>query len=596
MTATRVMRIAWVMTGLWLALSATAQVTETGPKKLQEIKTMAEEGDAAAQYKLGYAYAYGKGVEKDYAEAAKWFRLAAEQNDATGQCNLGVAYADGLGVAKDEAEAVKWYRKAAEQNYAVAQYNLGFMYNTGRGVAKDEAEAVKWFRKAAEQNEAAAQYKLGYAYANGQSVAKDDTEAVKWLRKAAEQNYAAAQYGLGEMYANGRGVEKDDAEAVKWYRKATEQNVAAAQSNLGVMYSTGRGVAKDEAEAVKWFRKAAEQNVATGQCNLGVAYRDGLGVVKDDAEAGKWFRKAAEQNDANGQCNLGVMYAKGEGVEKDYVEGYAWFNLAAKTDATAAKNRTALEGRMTREQVAEAQRRTKELQALVEARSKGAPAANSSFSVGNVDETIPRASGTGFFITEDGYLVTNEHVVVEGESYRVLTAGGLRVATLVKVDKANDLAVLKVEGRFAAMPVVSSRTVKLGLTVCTVGFPNMGLQGYAPKLAKGEVASLAGAQDDPKHFQISVPVQPGNSGGPLVDARGNVVGVVVAKLSAAAMLKATGQLPENVNYAVKSSFLLSFLESMPELAAGLKEPNTREMKFEEVVGTVEKAVVLVLVY
>ena len=90
-----------------------------------------------------------------------------------------------------------------------------------------------------------------------------------------------------------------------------------------------------------------------------------------------------------------------------------------------------------------------------------------------------------------------------------------------------------------------------------------GCRGSRPKLAKGEIASLSGAGDDPRYFQISVPVQPGNSGGALVDERGNVVGVVSAKLSTPAALASSGSLPENVNYAVKSSFLLGLLESVP---------------------------------
>src|SRR4029077_2685632 len=144
-------------------------------------------------------------------------------------------------------------------------------------------------------------------------------------------------------------------------------------------------------------------------------------------------------------------------------------------------------------------------------------------------------------------------------------------------------ALLKTDGKFAALPVASSRTVRMGSTVATIGFPNIGLQGFAPKLAKGEIAALSGAQDDAKYFQISVPVQPGNSGGALVDERGNVVGVVSAKLNAAAALATSGSLPENVNYAVKSSFLLSFLESVPEVSAKLAELNMKERKFEEVV-------------
>jgi S1-C subfamily serine protease len=178
----------------------------------------------------------------------------------------------------------------------------------------------------------------------------------------------------------------------------------------------------------------------------------------------------------------------------------------------------------------------------------------------------------------------------------LLTGAGLIDAKVVQVDAANDLALLKADGRFAPLPIAASRTGLLGGTVATVGFPDIGLQGFAPKLAKGEIASLSGAGDDPRYFQISVPVQPGNSGGALVDERGNVIGIVSAKLDAGAALAASGALPENVNYAVKSSLLLSFLESVPDLAPKLKEPNTKDEKFEEVVKSAQDAAVLVLVY
>src|SRR5206468_6099705 len=224
------------------------------------------------------------------------------------------------------------------------------------------------------------------------------------------------------------------------------------------------------------------------------------------------------------------------------------------------------------------------------------PPAGTDASRMSIAQTRPESSGTGFFLTEDGYFITNEHVAGGAAQVRLVTEAGLISAKVVKVDAANDLALLKAEGKFAALAVASSRTAKMGSTVATVGFPNIGLQGFAPKLAKGEIAALSGAQDDPRYFQISVPVQPGNSGGALVDERGNVVGVVAAKLSARAALAASGALPENVNYAVKSSYLLSFLESVPEVSAKLKEPNAKEKKFEEVVKEAEQAAVLVLVY
>ena len=252
-----------------------------------------------------------------------------------------------------------------------------------------------------------------------------------------------------------------------------------------------------------------------------------------------------------------------------------------------------------------------------------------------ISELDPSASGTGFFITEDGFLVTNEHVVRDAAQVRLVTSTGLISAKVVRLDAANDFVLLKAEGQFVPLPIVTSRTAHLGETVATVGFPNIGMQGFAPKFARGEIGSLSGAQDDARYFQISVPVQPGNSGGALVDEHGNVVGVVSAKLNASAALAAsgalpenvnyavkssfllsflesvpavsaklnaslalaaTGALPENVNYAVKSSFLLSFLESVPEVLAKQKQPANAERKLDDVIESAQAASVMVLVY
>ena len=428
--------------------------------------------------------------------------------------------------------------------------------HVGRGVAQDNMEALKWYRKAAEQNYAPAQSNLGYCYEYGRGVAKDDAEALKWYRKAADQNYAIAQFWLGGNYYFGFGVEQDYAEAVKWYRKAVEQNHDPAATFLIECY-----------------------------CNLGHCYADGLGVPQDYVEAVKWYHKAAEQNVAQAQHNLGMFYASGRGVPQDYVEAYKWYNLAAaQGNAFAMTNRDRIAQSMTPDQIAEAQELSREFKPSKEGSSS------------SISSDQPTASGTGFFITDDGYLISNYHVVKDAAKVRLLTSAGLIDAKVVQVDAANDLALLKADGKFSPLPISSSRSAQLGGTVATVGFPDIGLQGFAPKLAKGEIASLSGASDDPRYFQISAPVQPGNSGGALVDERGNVIGIVSAKLNASAALAASGALPENVNYAVKSSLLLSFLESVPDVDAKLKKPNTADEKFEDVVKAAQDAAVLVLVY
>src|SRR5207248_1972736 len=115
---------------------------------LQESTKSAESGVSADQYFLGVKYDHGLGVEKNLAEAARWYRKAAERGFPAAQTCLGVMYENGRGVEKDDAEAVKWYRKAAEQGDDLAQTCLGLMYLNGQGV-EDDTEAMKWFRKAA---------------------------------------------------------------------------------------------------------------------------------------------------------------------------------------------------------------------------------------------------------------------------------------------------------------------------------------------------------------------------------------------------------------------------------------------------------------
>jgi uncharacterized protein len=107
---------------------------------LRELKPLAEQGNAVAQYGLGIMYDNGQGVPEDDKEAVKWYRLAAEQGNVLAQYDLGVSYDNRL----DYNEAVKWYRLAAEQGYARAQSNLGAMYNNGQGVPKDLMYAYMW--------------------------------------------------------------------------------------------------------------------------------------------------------------------------------------------------------------------------------------------------------------------------------------------------------------------------------------------------------------------------------------------------------------------------------------------------------------------
>ena len=153
------------------------------------------------------------------------------------------------------------------------------------------------------------------------------------------------------------------------------------------------------------------------------------------------------------------------------------------------------------------------------------------------------------------------------------------------------------QGSFKALPLTLTSAAKLGDPVFTVGYPNVQIQGLSAKLTKGEINSLSGMQDDPRHFQMSVQVQPGNSGGPLVDMDGNVAGVIVMRLGDVATLQDTGSLPQNVNYAVKTAYVRPLLDLVPDCAERLPKPHSKSGRsFDDVAKEAEAATALVLVY
>ena len=212
------------------------------------------------------------------------------------QFQTGINYYTGnRGVNQDYKEAIKWWRLAAGRGHREAQFNLGGMYRGGYDMfdmPQDYKESNKWYRLAAEQGHAEAQANLGIICSKSEGVPQDYIEAVKWFRLAAEQGHVVGQNGIGSMYHNGDGVPQDYKKAVKWYRLAAEQGFAIAQNNLGSMYSSGKGVPQNDKESVKWWRLAAEQGDAPSQGLLGYAFALGLGVPQDDKEAYIWLSLA----------------------------------------------------------------------------------------------------------------------------------------------------------------------------------------------------------------------------------------------------------------------------------------------------------------
>ena len=169
------------------------------------------------------------------------------------------------------------------------------------------------------------------------------------------------------------------------------------------------------------------------------------------------------------------------------------------------------------------------------------------------------SSGTAFAVAPE-ILVTNQHVVAGCSSIEIVSADGRRKGSVVATDADIDLAVLRVGGlKGPTARLRNPRTIRLGESVMVFGFPLTGALSSDGNFTSGVVSALRGLRDATGEVQITAPVQPGNSGGPLLDASGLVIGVIEAKLDTLRTAKATGDIPQNVNFAISLEVLAAFL-------------------------------------
>jgi hypothetical protein len=173
-----------------------------------------------------------------------------------------------------------------------------------------------------------------------------------------------------------------------------------------------------------------------------------------------------------------------------------------------------------------------------------------------------KSSGTGFAISSNGYIVTNHHVTDGANSIKIRGVNGdfskTYTAKVMIEDRNNDLSLLRIDdssfSSFGPIPyVIRTSSSDVGSSVFVLGYPLRATMGDEVKVTNGIISSKSGFQGDVTSYQITAPVQPGNSGGPLFDEEGNVIGIINAKHSGA----------ENVSYAVKSSYLMNLIDLLP---------------------------------
>jgi TPR repeat protein len=288
---------------------------------------------------------YNKGLKHykpdDVAAALRELKPLAEQGDADAQFNLGSLYYQGRGVSQDHSEALRWIRKAAEQGHVYAQVTIGSIHSEGVPgvIQKDYPRALMWFVFAAAQG---------------------DMEAME-LRDAMASRMTPTQIAEAQKLAREFKPQDVYTKTLQELKARGDQGDADAQFKVGLIYYMGQGVLRDYLEALAWFKKAALQNNPYAQYNVGYMCEKGEGTPQDYVEAAKYYRQAAQRGNRLAQYTLGYLYEKGQGVSQDEIQALMWYNLAAikgETKAKAARDRVTIW--MTPAQIAEAQRLARE--------------------------------------------------------------------------------------------------------------------------------------------------------------------------------------------------------------------------------------------
>lgn len=357
----------------------------------QEVLKLAEQGDAEAQNKVGMLYRDAIGVEKNDAEAVKWFRKSAEQGFADALCNLANMYYYGMGVEQDYKKAFELTFEAAKQGYARALNNLGVMYENGNGVGKNIGKAVEWFCKAIDKySEAALQ---GDMNAKGaifnilkQHSRLPQSEKIELYFHAAEQYFFKVdKREWSYTYSYSRYEEEDDNmvndfddfddsmddfdeqpsadDDTDWTSddNAVPETQSCSQPKMvlktyeetyyfdSFLNNFLESISEYNDNSVWLIRKSAEYGLSVAQFKLGYLYENGINTKRDYAQAVEWYQKAIAQKYHEyhaAEYRLGMMYEAGLGVKQDYAKAFELYCKAERYSYSAGIDRKDLNYRL----------------------------------------------------------------------------------------------------------------------------------------------------------------------------------------------------------------------------------------------------------
>ncbi|HVJ53579.1 MAG TPA: tetratricopeptide repeat-containing serine protease family protein [Aliidongia sp.] len=401
---------------------------------------------------------------------------------------------------------------------------------------------------------------------------KDYDKAISLLKPLADAGNPEAEKQLGALYFKGIGTSADSNRALKLFLAAAKTGDPDAEKDVGIVYQTGPADLQNDAEAVKWFRAAAEQGNSEAQSLIGFMYRNGRGVARDPKEALRWTVKAAEQGHAVALANVGTQFADGFGLPQNYALALFWLDVALLRMPNDNPSRPAhqryadnlathLSANDVQRVSAAARNWTPGKGALDNVLAMASLPGNGSGQAPKPAAGSGKKTGSGFVINTAGDVLTNNHVIDGCTAILTHVANGEPVkATPVATDRSGDLAVLRPAGLLGEPVVLRDRSARQGERIMVAGFPLVGMLTTDMSVTEGIVSALSGAGDNTRQIQISAPIQSGNSGGPVFDADGAVIGVVQSAINGG-MLGVAGTISQNANFAIKVTSVREFLDA-----------------------------------
>jgi len=471
-----------------------------------------------------------------------------------------------------------------------AEFEFGQYLDTGKGTSKDPKKATEMFTKCLMRKDPRGAFGLGSQYERGSTVIQNNFP-VSIAFYTLGQSLGGGSANLENIY---RMAPPRDIMLGSWYGRILVKEFKLGKIDSQQLSALG---IKQLAEVTslnksgKSAGKDGEQELQDGMALLA----GGEGQKPNFLVAHKKFIQAASYGQADALYCLGVFYDNGLAVPRNKSAAYVFYKLAAtiagedymklaeknlaplcRSDENEAAYKLAFEqistGKISNDKFADVTS-LKDIEDAVAIHSKPTVSSVGNAPVAFTDSNNKKLSisgnGSGLIFSNEGYFFTNHHVVEDGKAFTVKVAGvgQMRKAKLIVVNKEYDLAILKIEdwngisetGQPVPSLLLSAKDASVGSRIFTVGYPVIGELDASPKYTSGDLSSLTDIEIG--RMVVSCPIQPGNSGGPVVREDGQVVGVISSSMGALHFMKVTdGQMPQGLNFAIRIEYLRQLAE------------------------------------